>query len=228
VAAKPKRRRTAPSEELGPLPGGHHGLSREQILESQRERLLAGFAHAVAERGYRATTIADVVRAASVSSKAFYQSFASKEDCFLATFDAVLAHLRGLIATAVESDPDWPAKMVAALRATTRFFASEPDLARLVLIEPITASPRIATHFRAAVLSGVPYLREGRGERPAAAALPESTEDLLLGGLVVLLARAVLAGDDTSLEDRLPDLVDFALAPYLGAARAKQLAAASA
>ena len=43
--------------ELGPLPGGHHGLSREQILDSQRERLLAAIAHEVATRGYRATTI---------------------------------------------------------------------------------------------------------------------------------------------------------------------------
>lgn len=227
MAATP-RKPTAPSEDLGPLPGGHHGLSREQVLESQRERLLAGFAQAIAERGYGATTIADVVKAASVSSKAFYESFSSKEDCFLATFDVVVAHLRELIAAAVEPEPDWPAKMVAALRAVTRFFAAEPDLARLVLIESITASPRIATHFRAAVLSGVPHLREGRAERPAAAALPDSTEDLLLGGLVVLLARAVLSGEGAALEARLPDLVEFVLAPYLGAARAKQLAAASA
>src|SRR6185295_5016822 len=27
--------------ELGPLPGGHHGLSREEVAESQHERLIA-------------------------------------------------------------------------------------------------------------------------------------------------------------------------------------------
>lgn len=138
-------------------------------------------------------------------------------------FDAVDAHLRELIATAVAAQPDWPAQVVAALRAVTAFFAAEPALARLFLIEPISAGPEIAGHFRGVVLSGVPYLRAGRAERPGAS-LPESTEELLLGGLVVLLARAVLTGEAAALEARLPDLVDFTLAPYLGAASARRLA----
>lgn len=210
--------------ELGPLPGGHHGLSREQVAESQRERLIAGLAHAVAERGYRATTITEIVKAASVSSRAFYENFDSKEDCFLAAFDAVIAHLQELIAAAVEPVPDWPQRVIAALRTALAFFAAEPDLARLCLIEPITASPSIATRFRAAVVSCIPYLQPGRAERADAAVLPESTEDSLLGGLVVLTARSILGGDQGSLEDLLPDLVDFALAPYLGPERAKELA----
>ena len=213
-----------PRPELGPLPGGHHGLSREQIAESQRERLLAGVAHAVAERGYRATTITEIVRAASVSSAAFYKHFESKEQCFLAAFDAVVDHLRDLVAEAVEPVPDWPHKVIAALRALLRFFAAEPDLARLCLIEPITASPEIATHFRSVVISCIPHLQTGRAERPEAADLPESTEDSLLGGLLALTARSLLAGDPTALEQRLPDLVDFALSPYLGPEAAKELA----
>jgi AcrR family transcriptional regulator len=56
--------------ELGPLPGGHHGLSRAQILESQRERLLAAMAHEVAAHGYRATTITEVVKFASARRSA--------------------------------------------------------------------------------------------------------------------------------------------------------------
>jgi AcrR family transcriptional regulator len=223
-----RRRRAATATdarpELGPLPGGHHGLSREQIAESQRERLLAGVAHAVAERGYRATTITEIVRAASVSSAAFYQHFDSKEDCFLAAFDAVVAHLQDLTTEAVEPVPDWPHQVVEALRTALRFFAAEPDLARLCLIEPITASPEIATHFRDIVVSCISYLQPGRAERPEAADLPESTEDSLLGGLIALTSRSILAGDPAALEQRLPDLVDFALSPYLGSEQAKELA----
>lgn len=208
--------------DLGPLPGGHHGLSPEQVAESQRERLLAAIAHVVAERGYRASTIAEIVKAASVSSRAFYENFDSKEACFLAAFEAVLAHLEELVAEAVEPVLDWPHRVVAALRALLGFFDAEPALARLCLVEPITASPQIATRFRAAVVACIPYLRPGRAERPVAAALPESTEDSLLGGLLVLTARSVLA-DSRPLTDLLPDLVDFALSPYLGPERAKEL-----
>ncbi|HEV7481647.1 MAG TPA: TetR/AcrR family transcriptional regulator [Solirubrobacterales bacterium] len=223
AARRPNRRDTA-SSDLGPLPGGHHGLSREQVLESQRERLLAGLAHAVAERGYRAATITEIVKAASVSSRAFYENFESKEECFLAAFDAVIAHLEELIAAAVAPVPDWPGRVIAALRAALDFFAAEPDLARLCLIEPFTASPSIATRFRNVVVSCIPYLEPGRAERTEAASLPESTEDSLLGGLIALTARSILAGDRDSLEELLPDLVDFALSPYLGPERAKELA----
>jgi AcrR family transcriptional regulator len=225
VPAPRSNRRDTASSDLGPLPGGHHGLSREQVAESQRERLLAGLAHAVAERGYRATTITEIVKAASVSSRAFYENFDSKEELFLAAFDAVLAHLEELIAAAVDPCPDWPHRVIAALRAALDFFIAEPDLARLTLIEPITASPPIATRFRAAVVSCIPYLQPGRAERADAASLPESTEDSLLGGLIVLTARSILAGEPSSLDGLLPDLVDFALAPYLGPEQAKRLAA---
>jgi AcrR family transcriptional regulator len=224
MAARRPKRKVPASSDLGPLPGGHHGLSREQVAESQRERLLAGVAHAVAANGYRATTITEIVKAASVSSRDFYENFDSKEDCFLAAFDAVVAHLHELIAAAVEPVPDWPGRVIAALRTALDFFAAEPELARLCLVEPFTASPAIATRFRDVVVAAIPYLRPGRAERPEAAALPESTEDSLLGGLIALTARSILTGDDDSLKQLLPDLVDFALSPYLGPTRAKELA----
>ena len=58
--------------DLGPLPGGHHGLAAEQVAESQRERLLAAVATLVAERGYAGTTITEIAKTASVSNRVFY------------------------------------------------------------------------------------------------------------------------------------------------------------
>jgi AcrR family transcriptional regulator len=213
--------------ELGPLPGGHHGLSPEQVADSQRERLLAATAEVVAERGYRATTITEIVKAASVSSKAFYQHFDSKEECFLAAFDAVIAHLEDILAAAISSQEEWAQRVIAALRAALAFFASEPALARLCLVEPITATPTIIARFRAVIVAAIPFLETGRGQRADAQPLPESTEDSLLGGLVTITSRAILTGVEP-LQGLLPDLVDFVLAPYLGPAEAKKLAAAAA
>ncbi len=211
--------------ELGPLPGGHHGLSREQVLESQRERLLAAFAQVLAARGYKQTNITEIVKVASVSSKAFYANFDSKEDCFLAAFDAVLDYLKGVAGAAASPHPEWPAKVTAALRSLLDIFAAELDLARLCLVEPVTATPAIAARFRAVMIELIPYVRAGRGERSESAELPESTEESLLGGLVVLTSRAVLAGEP--LPPLLPDLVEFILAPYLGASAAREIAAAA-
>lgn len=213
-----------PPAELGPLPGGHHGLTREQIADSQRERLLAAIAQEVAARGYRATTITDVVKLASVSTRDFYELFKGKEDCFLAAFEVVRDHLEDLIATAAAAEDDWSHQVISALRAGLEFFAAEPDLARLCLVESVSATPTIAIRFREAVLACVPALARGRAELDDPDSLLPETEDAILGGIVSLATRSIVAGDTEGLPKLLPDLVDFALSPYLGAERAVELA----
>lgn len=209
--------------ELGPLPGGHHGLTRQQILDSQRERLLAAMAREVAAHGYRGVTITAVVKLASVSTRDFYELFDSKEACFLAAFDAVRDHLEELVVSASTDQPDWPQQMIAALRAALGFFAAEPDLARLCLLEPMSATPTIAIRFREAVLACVPALERGRVE-VSGGSLPPSTEDSLLGGIISLATKSILTGEAENLPALLPDLVEFTLSPYLGAERAAELA----
>jgi AcrR family transcriptional regulator len=220
VAASGSRRLS----ELGPLPGGHHGLTREQIAESQRERLLAAIAQEVAAKGYRQTTITDVVKLASVSTRDFYELFDGKEECFLAAFEAVCDHLEELLGEVAASEEDWPNQVVAVLRAALEFFAAEPELARLCLIESVGATPRIAISFREAVLDVSPALARGRAELDDPDSLLPETEDAILGGIVSLMTRSILAGETESFAALLPDLVDFTLAPYLGAERAAELA----
>src|SRR4051812_3544037 len=118
-------------EELGPLPAGRHGFSREQVAHNQRERLIAGLATAVAEKGYRATTITDITKEARVSRRIFYANFKGKEVCFLAAFEVVVGHIRELVMEAAEPGDRWPERAVAAARAVLAFFAEEPALARL-------------------------------------------------------------------------------------------------
>ena len=179
----------------------------------------------MAARGYRATTITELVKLASVSTRDFYEHFEGKEDCLLAAFDAVRDHLEELIAAAAAEEPDWPHQVIAALRTALEFFAAEPDLARLSLIEPVSATPTIAIRFREVVLACVPALARGREEMANGSSLPPSTEDSLLGGIVSLTSRSILAGETEQLPALLPDLVEFALSPYLGVEKAVELAA---
>jgi AcrR family transcriptional regulator len=214
-----------PAEELGPLPAGRHGYSREQVAHHQRERLIAGLAEAVAEKGYAAVTLADVVKQAKVSRRVFYANFESKEQCFLAAFEVVVAHLRELLAEAVEGIPGWPRQAIAATRAALVFLASEPDLARLCLVESRSAGPAVAARFNEAVGELAPLLSQGRGERTKGdRPLPDSTEDSTIGSLVSLAYREVSAGEAAQLEDLLPACAELVLLPYLGSAEAARLA----
>ena len=216
------------AEELGPLPAGRHGYSREQVAHHQRERLIAGLAEAVAEQGYAAVTLSDIVRHAKVSRRVFYANFESREECFLAAFEVLVDHLRELTAEAAAGEDEWPRKAIAALRAGLAFLASEPDLARLCLLESRAAGPAATVRFAAAVAEAAPPLARGRAERPEGARLPASTEDSTLGALVSLAQRKVAAGEAARLEDLVPDCAELVLLPYLGPAEAARLARAPA
>jgi AcrR family transcriptional regulator len=214
-------------EELGPLPAGRHGFSREQVAHNQRERLIAGLATAVAEHGYNAVTLTHITKAAAVSRRVFYENFESKEACFLAAFDVVVEHIRDLVAEAVEAAPDWPHQAVAAARQVLAFLASEPDLARLCLVESQSAGPAVAVRFHDAVRELVPPLQRGRGERSGDRDLPPNTEDSTIGALVSLASRQAAAGEAARLTDLLPDFTQFILSPYLGPDEAARLARAA-
>lgn len=211
-------------DELGPLPAGRHGFTREQVAHNQRERLIAGLASAVAEKGYRAVTITDITKQARVSRRVFYENFEGKEECFLAAFEVVVGHIQELAAESAAPDDDWPRRAVAAAATVLRFFAEEPDLARLCLVESQAAGPVVAARFHRAVSEVVPYLEQGRAERPEARDLPPTTEDSTLGALVLLASRKVAAGEAERLEDVLPDFAEFILAPYIGAEDAARFA----
>ena len=64
------------------LPRGRHALAPDEVLRDQRERLLAAVPAVVAERGYEAMSVADIVKAAAVSRNAFYKNFSDKQECF--------------------------------------------------------------------------------------------------------------------------------------------------
>jgi AcrR family transcriptional regulator len=209
---------------LGPLPSGRHGLSPEQVAESQRERLLAAAAEIVAREGYKATTIAAIAKRASVANRAFYDNFENKEACVWAAIEAVLDHARQRLVAAMSPVPDWTQRIVAGLREVLSFFTAEPELARLCLVVPLASTPGIATKYSDFVKFALPLLAAGRAERPENASLPAATEDQVLGGLLSLMARASNTGEQP-LDELLPDLARFTLAPYLGEKRAGEVVA---
>lgn len=125
------------------LPRGPHRLAREEVLASQRARMLEAMAHAVAAKGYAATTVADVVGGAGVSRKTFYEHFRDKEECFLAAWDAGVQVLVDAVEhSTLEAQGEWRAHIRAGVRAYLETLARQPDFARTFLIEVLAAGPR--------------------------------------------------------------------------------------
>lgn len=214
--------------ELSRLPPGRHGLPRDFVIHNQRERLIAGLAEAVAEKGYGGTTIADITRHAAVSRRTFYEHFDGKDECFVAAFDTVTEQLRERVDAAFNAEQGWAAQITAGIEAMLVFLASEPNLARLAIVEALVAGPVVVERYDAAVQTFLPYLQAGREGRSKAVLdhLSDSTEEALVGGMVSLISRRIVAGQTDDLETLLPDLVEFTVAPYLGNEEAAKLARA--
>jgi AcrR family transcriptional regulator len=212
--------------ELARLPPGRHGLPREFVVHNQRERLIAGLAEAVAENGYAGTTIGHITRHAAVSRRTFYEHFTSKDECFVAAYDTVMVELRERVDAAFEAGDDWPHGVRAGIAAMLAFLASEPNLARLCMVEALVAGPVVVERYDAAIQSLVPYFQAGREGRSAAvlSRLSSTTEEALVGGMVSLISRRIIAGKTAELEALLPDLVEFTLTPYIGSAEAAKIA----
>ena len=127
------------------LPRGRHRLAREEVLASQRGRMLDAMARAVAERGYANTSVRDVIALAGVSRETFYEHFADKAACFLATLDASTAQLLAALDGETMRHSDDPLKRFElGLSAYLAALAAQPHAARTFLVEAFAAGPEAA------------------------------------------------------------------------------------
>lgn len=216
------KRKTQPQS----LPRGRHGLPRELIVENQRARLVSGMIETVAERGYGNATITNVIAAAKVSRKTFYETFANREGCYHAAYEAAFEFLRERV-TAGSSAQEWPDAVRGGLAALLESLGDHPDLAAFFLISPASVGDEISERHHAAVRELVEVLL---AKMPAAAGTGAATEirtEALAGGLARLSAMKVSAGEASELPALLPDLVELFLRPYLGTEEAIRVAQGS-
>lgn len=161
----------------------------------QRGRLIVAMVDAVADRGYAATTISDIVALAKVSRRTFYECFADKEACFLAAYDAATGILLRAIGEAFDVDAPWEERLLAGVEAYLSGLAREPSVSRVFLLEVLSAGPRALAHRREVLARFAAQLRElvalGRVEHPEIAPLSEPMSLAIVGGVNELVLAAV-------------------------------------
>jgi len=205
------------------LPGGRHRFSREFVAQSQRNRILDAMAHAVAERGYDATAVADVLELAGVSRKTFYEHFADKQDCFIATYDTVFGRLLEGAVGAYEAERTWPQRISAGLRVLLEALAAEPAYARACIVEVLAAGPVAIEHRDAALRAFHTFFDPSRSEVPEHRA-PAIVAEATVGGIYEVIYRRIVTEGAERLGELHPELTYLALAPFVGPAGATRVA----
>jgi AcrR family transcriptional regulator len=210
------------------LPRGRHGLPRELVARSQRERLLAAVVRVTATNGYDSTTVGDILGEAGVGRESFYELFDDKLDCMLAAHKILVDNLEEQVREAYEGPGPWPSRVRSALGVTLEWFAADPDAARFTLIELSTVGPAFRATFQAEYSRFIKLLNEGMEDGGPDPELARAT-DLAVGATLARIYEEVVLGRAEQLPRLLPQLTYGLLVPFIGeeAAREEQERAAS-
>lgn len=165
-----------------------------------RGRLLDGLAQSIVERGYRETTVADVVRIAKTSKRTFYDQFASKEECFIELLRANNEDLIVTIRGSVDPEAQWDDQVRSAAGAYVDHIASRPAIT-LSWIREAPALGAVALPLHRLAMGQLTDMLVDLTDSPGfrRAALPPIDRPLaliLLGGLRELTALTVEAERD--------------------------------
>jgi len=98
------------------------------VLATVADRLLDGLASSIGERGYRDTTVADIVRHARTSKRTFYEQFAGREECLIELLRRNHADLIAAIQATVDPEADWQLQIRQAVDAYVTHIDARPAI----------------------------------------------------------------------------------------------------
>lgn len=191
------------------LPRGPNGMKREQVASNQRARLYGGMIESVACRGYHATTIADITGLAGVSRKAFYEHFANKEVCLLATHNSIVGHVRKGVIAACSSQRGWTNQLHAACNSIFGEALERPKYAHLVLIDSLGIRPGAVERMELVNLAFERLLHVSLRTHSSAPHVPRLSARAIVGGIRHVLFERILEHREPELYTLADDVLDW-------------------
>ena len=202
------------------LPRGRHGLPRETVARSQRERLLAAVVQVTAANGYEATRVADILERAGVGRESFYELFADKRECVLAAHKVLVDDLEARMRAAYLAPGPWVGRVVDAIAVALRWFAADPAAARFTLIELTAIGPPSLERFQTDFSRFLELFDEGLDAGAPSPDLPQAGS-LAVSAALARVHEEIVHGRAAALPALLPELTFELLVPFIGEAAAR-------
>jgi AcrR family transcriptional regulator len=209
------------------VPG--QGVPAEEVERSQRQRLYGAMVASVAEKGYEATSVADLLALSGVSRRTFYLLFEDKHACFVATIEEIIAVSMKAAGRAFSTDGHWQEEGVGTLQAVFDLCAAQPAAARMCIVdayaagqaglEPMIRAVDQLDALSLAIRSNDPRRRESRAELVRA----------VTGGMHAILYNRLRDGREAELPERAKEIWEWAVSfsPLPGTLRLRQRRPAS-
>lgn len=225
VAPIPLAAPSTPSAALlapAPLPPGRPRVSSEEVLHAHRQRILLATAAVAREKGFPATTIAEVSRRAGVDGRAFYRLFANKQEAFAAVHELFFQHLVALTASAFFTGESWPERIWKAVQTFAEVLERNPSLAYFEFVESHAVGPLAMQRLNDATAAFTIFLQEGyrqQHDRPP----PHLALEAIVATSFEIFYRQIRLHVDVPLAGLTPHLARLSLVPFLGVAETGEL-----
>lgn len=193
------------------LPAGR-GTPREEAARNQRERLFAALVATVAEKGYEATRVADLVELSGVSRSAFYAHFSDKQACFLAAVDALLGSTIEVVAGGAGADlPEGEARGRWAFEAFVELIVQQPAAARMCFVELFAAGPEAVEAVSRAMDAFEAFVGGELEKIPGHGGMPPQIVRGAIGGMRKVIHARLYRGAEAELSELAGPLFDWAV-----------------
>lgn len=197
----------SPYIKLAPGPGRPAG----EVAAHQLTRIQGAMVQIVAERGYAAVKLRDLVEVAGVSTRAFYEHFESKEDCLLQTYDMVMQRSTRRTIAAQAEEPHWRRRLGRIFDEFIRGLESRPHAVRFALIGVPGAGPAALEWARRAEGSFEAMLGESLARAPGGVSVPPLVVEGIVAGVAHVVRARLAAAEEADLLGLRDELIEWVL-----------------
>jgi AcrR family transcriptional regulator len=194
------------------LPHGPHHLGHNQVVRNQRARLYGAMVETISASGYEGASVRQVVALAGVSRRSFYELFANKQECFLATFDLIATRSVGAVRRRyAESEGDLEDRLGDAFQAFAEGVQENWKAARLAIVEAQTVVPAGLERLLATAGIYEGMLFSSFALTPSAGPLPMPVVRGIVGGLHAAMSTCLREGHASELPALTEEMLRWTL-----------------
>jgi AcrR family transcriptional regulator len=214
------------AERLKRSMGGGLSKSRERHAaiahgSGERERLMENALRLAVAEELREVSALRIAEEANVSIDAFFELFASKDECFLAALDMLAGELLRVTADDGLASADWPRAVCRAIGELMLYLADRPHYARTIAAEAFAAGASAVQRNLELAEALATLLTEGAPGEPLGRLTVEG-----VGGAIWHTVRCQVASGRIQLLPALSDYLSYVvLAPFIGAEAAVEVVA---
>ena len=184
------------------------GTPRDEAEKNQRERLFAAIVATVAEKGYEATTVADLVELSGVSRSAFYKHFEDKQACFLAAVEGMVEPTLRKVAED-ESVAAGVERARQAFESVVRLIVAQPAASKMAIVETYAAGLEGADLVDRTLEAVTDLAAQLLDQVPERKGMPRELVRAIVGGIQKVIHKRLYRGQEEELLELAPQLWEW-------------------